>query len=176
MAATFTPLLAGELSFDKQTLTKDFVAEGCAVADFDHDGQVDVAAGWFIWKGPDFKQRVAYAVEPSHDKGPNKTPFNGATGYSDYFISYAYDFNADGWQDILVFGFPGDPALVYENPKGKAGPWPVHNIFDVADGVATVTAIEPAFPPVFLTDTGRTRIPDREAQVSFLARWARKGE
>ncbi|MFZ9992565.1 MAG: hypothetical protein ACO3J6_09190, partial [Opitutales bacterium] len=78
--------VAGPLSFDKQTLTKDFVAEGCAVADFDHDGHVDVAAGWFIWKGPDFKQRVAYAVEPSHDKGPNKTPFNGAPGYSDYFI------------------------------------------------------------------------------------------
>jgi hypothetical protein len=126
--------VAGPVSFDKQTLTKDFVAEGCAVADFDHDGHVDVAAGWYIWKGPDFKQRIAYAVEPSHEKGPNKTPFNGATGYSDYFISYAYDFNADGWQDILVFGFPGDPALVYENPKGKAGPWTVHNIFDVADG------------------------------------------
>ena len=126
--------VAGPVSFDKQTLTKDFVAEGCAVADFDHDGHVDVAAGWFIWKGPDFKQRISYAVEPSHEKGPNKTPFNGATGYSDYFISYAYDFNADGWSDILVFGFPGDPALVYENPKGKAGPWTVHNIFDVADG------------------------------------------
>ena len=125
---------AAPVSFDKQTVSKDFVAEGCAVADFDHDGHVDIAAGWYIWKGPDFKQRVAYAVEPSHDKGPNKTPFNGATGYSDYFISYAYDFNGDGWQDILVFGFPGDPALVYENPQGKPGPWPVHNIFDVADG------------------------------------------
>ncbi len=96
LAAT---LSAAPVSFDKQTLTKDFVAEGCAVADFDHDGHVDVAAGWYIWKGPDFKQRIAYAVEPSHEKGPNKTPFNGATGYSDYFISYAYDFNADGWQE-----------------------------------------------------------------------------
>ena len=75
LAATFNGCVAGELSFDKQTLTKDFVAEGCAVGDFDHDGHVDVAAGWFIWKGPDFKQRIAYAVEPSHDKGPNKTPF-----------------------------------------------------------------------------------------------------
>lgn len=131
LAATVS---AAPVSFDKQTLTKDFVAEGCAVADFDHDGHVDIAAGWNIWKGPDFKQRVAYAVEPSHDKGLNKTPYNPAAGYSDYFISYAYDFNADGWSDILVFGFPGDPALVYENPKGKAGPWTVHNIFDVADG------------------------------------------
>jgi len=114
LAATVS---AAPVSFDKQTLTKDFVAEGCAVADFDHDGHVDVAAGWFIWKGPDFKQRIAYAVEPSHDKGPNKTPFNG-----------------DGWQDILVYGLPGDPAYVFENPQGQAGDWTRHNIFDIADG------------------------------------------
>ena len=44
-------------------------------------------------------------------------------------------------------------------------------VFSLADGVATVTSVEPAFPPVFLKDTGRTRIPDREAQVAFLAKW-----
>ena len=134
LAATFHVGVAGELAFDKQTLTKDFVAEGCAVADFNHDGHVDIAAGCYLWLGPDFKQRVNYAAEAVHTSGPNKTPYNPAAGYSDYFISYAYDFNGDGWADILVYGFPGDPALVYENPKGKPGPWPVHNIFDVADG------------------------------------------
>lgn len=53
------------------------------------------------------------------------------------------------------------------------GAW--RGVFDVNAGVATVTAIEPAFPPVFLTDTGRTRIPDREAQVAFLKKWGPKG-
>jgi hypothetical protein len=47
-------------------------------------------------------------------------------------------------------------------------------VFDLANGVATVTSVEPAFPPTFLKDSGRTRIPDREAQVAFLARWTRK--
>jgi hypothetical protein len=134
LAATLGRCLAAEPAFDKRTLTKDFVAEGCAVADFDRDGHVDVAAGWQIWNGPEFKQRVAYAAEPVHASGPNKTPFDAATGYSDCFVAYAYDFNADGWPDILVFGLPGEPALAYENPRGQAGPWKAHVIFDVADG------------------------------------------
>ncbi|NCY02924.1 MAG: VCBS repeat-containing protein, partial [Planctomycetia bacterium] len=48
--------------------------------------------------------------------------------------AYAHDFNGDGWADILVFGFPGDPALLYLNPQGKEGHWEKHAIFDVADG------------------------------------------
>jgi len=48
-------------------------------------------------------------------------------------------------------------------------------VFELADGVATVTAVEPAFPPVFLKDTGRTRIPDHEAQLAFLAKWGSGG-
>ena len=31
------------------------------------------------------------------------------------------DVNGDGWADQIVIGFPGVPALWYENPKGKAG-------------------------------------------------------
>lgn len=48
-------------------------------------------------------------------------------------------------------------------------------VFDLADGVATVTSVEPAFPPTFLKDSGRTRIPDREAQVGFLRKWGCTG-
>ena len=64
------------VSFDKQTVTKDFVAEGCAVADFNHDGIPDVAAGRFIWIGPDFKQKIAYTPERNNPTGPNKTQRN----------------------------------------------------------------------------------------------------
>ena len=124
---------AAPVAFDKQTVTKDFVAEGCAVADFNQDGKPDVAAGRYIWLGPDFKNRTAYTPERDNPTGPNKTPYNPIT-YSDYFIQFAHDFNGDGWQDILVFGLPGDPAYVFVNPKGKEGDWERHNIFDVADG------------------------------------------
>ena len=135
----FAPLLlaaaaaAAPVAFDKVTVTKDFVAEGCAVADFNQDGKPDVAAGRYIWFGPDFKRRTAYTPERDNPSGPNKTPYNPLT-YSDYFIQFAYDFNGDGWQDLLVFGLPGDPAYVFVNPQGKEGDWERHNIFDVADG------------------------------------------
>lgn len=128
------PLLAGEVSFTKQTLTNDFVAEGCTVADFDHDGHLDIAAGPYIWYGPDFKRRSNYTPMPDHPSGMTKTPYNPATGYSDFFIMHSYDFNGDGWPDILVYGLPGEPAYLYLNPQGKGGDWARHNIFDIADG------------------------------------------
>ena len=132
--ASVTALAAAEVTFTKQTITKDFVAEGCAVADFNHDGQLDVAAGRFLWLGPDFKEKVAYTPERNNAGGPSKTPYNPSTGYSDYFIQFAYDFTGDGWMDLLVFGLPGEPAFVFVNPAGKGGDWARHNIFDVADG------------------------------------------
>lgn len=49
------------------------------------------------------------------------------------------------------------------------GAW--RGVFTNADGIATVTEIEPAFPPVFLKDTQRTRVPDKEAQIAFLVHW-----
>ncbi len=140
LASLFASATAAEVSFSKQTLTKDFVAEGVAVADFDHDGHMDVAAGGFIWFGPDFKRKESFTPQQVHATGPNKTPYNGAIGYSDYFISYAHDFNGDGWADILVYGFPGDPAYLFINPQGKGGDWAKHNIFDVADGESPALA------------------------------------
>jgi hypothetical protein len=125
---------AGEVSFEKQTVTKDFVAEGCAVADFNRDGFADIAAGRYLWLGPDFKQKVAYTPERENPTGPSKTPYNPSNGYSDYFIQFAYDFNGDSWPDILVYGLPGEPAYVFENPRSGGGDWTRHNVFDVADG------------------------------------------
>jgi hypothetical protein len=88
---------------------------------------MDVAAGGTIWFGPDFKKKESHTPPPAK-------PYDGAKGYSDYFLSFAHDFNGDGWADILVYGFPGAPAWLYLNPKGKGGDWAKHNIFDFADG------------------------------------------
>lgn len=49
------------------------------------------------------------------------------------------------------------------------GAW--RGVFQAQAGQVTVSAIEPAFPPVFLRDTLRTRVPDREAQLAFLVKW-----
>jgi hypothetical protein len=63
--------------------------------------------------------------------------FEGALGqnnvYSDNFFAYAYDFNRDGWDDILILGFPGEDSSWYANPQGKDGHWMRHKILDVTD-------------------------------------------
>ncbi len=117
---------AAELSFKKQILLEQFVAEGAHFADFDHDGQNDICAGPYIWKGPDFKMRFEYTP-------PAETPYDPAKGYSDYFLTYAYDFNGDTWSDILVYSWPGKETWVFENPQNKPGQWTRHSIFDVTD-------------------------------------------
>jgi hypothetical protein len=134
LPALLAPLGAAEIAFAKQVLTTEFVAEGCAYADFDHDGNLDITAGCSIWYGPDFKRRADFTPPSVNAGGPTKTPYDPATGYSDYFLAYAYDFDGDSWADILVYGLPGEPAYVFVNPKGQAGDWRKVAIFDVADG------------------------------------------
>ena len=55
-------------------------------------------------------------------------------GYSNNFLTYTHDFNADGWMDVLVFGWPGKNTTWYENPKNKEGLWPEHHIFQTSNG------------------------------------------
>ncbi len=127
LLASVSILSGAELTFQKITLTNEFVSEGAHFADFDHDGHNDVCAGRFIWKGPTFTERVSFA--PKFEK----EPYDAAKTYSDFFLTYTYDFNGDGWHDILAFSWPGKETWVYENPKGKAGDWPRHTIFDITD-------------------------------------------
>lgn len=131
--------IARDVTFKKQTLTERFVAEGCAVADFDRDGHADITAGNGIWFGPDFATRIDFTPPADNPSGPAKTPYDPARGYSDYFLAFAHDFTGDGWPDILVYGLPGEPAHVFVNPQSRdqnsdQGPWAKHAVFDVADG------------------------------------------
>lgn len=152
-AACLPSLLLAEPTFEKITVSREFWSEGADVADFDHDGQMDLCAGPFVWWGPDFKQRTAYSApkpapqqpladadyEANHAKFLQSAPaFSGKAydplKYSDYFLSYQYDFNADGWADIAVFSWPGDIAAWYENPQKRGDiAWKRHTILDQAD-------------------------------------------
>ena len=125
-------------TFARRVVSKDFVAEGCTVADFDRDGHRDVCAGRYIWFGPGFTERAAYTPERDNPDGPSRTPYRADTGYSDYFLQFAHDFTGDGWSDILVYGLPGTPASVFVNPavstRDAESRWARHDILDVADG------------------------------------------
>ena len=131
-------------TFKKVQLTDHFWAEGANYGDFNHDGKMDVASGPYWYEGPDFKKRHEFAPANATFKkkkadGTEETiaGYEGGLGtnntYSDSFITYTYDFNGDGWPDILTYGFPGKDASWYENPKGREGHWQRHFIFDGLD-------------------------------------------
>jgi len=131
-------------SFKKVKATDQFWAEGAAIGDFNHDGKMDVASGAFWYEGPDFRKRhEIYPADASFKRkkadGIEQTVpgFEGALGfnnaYSDCFLTFAYDFNGDGWTDVLVYGFPGKEVMWYENPQGRPGHWQRHVVFDELD-------------------------------------------
>jgi hypothetical protein len=140
------PLPAKDLihTFKKIKVTDEFWAEGAHYADFNRDGHVDICAGPFWYEGPDFKKRheiypaTATWKRKKSDGTDEVLPgYEGAQGtnnaYSDCFLTYTYDFNRDGWTDIMVYGFPGKEAIWYENPQGREGHWPKHAVLDVLD-------------------------------------------
>ena len=122
-AAADVSATAPLVTFERRKLDGRFFAEGAGIGDFNHDGLPDVAAGPFWFAGPSFESR--------HEFLPPK-PFD-PRGYSDNFFSWGHDFNADGWDDILVYGFPGQDASWFENPQGAEGHWKRHRVLESVD-------------------------------------------
>ncbi len=131
-------------SFKKIRATDQFWAEGAAIGDFNRDGKMDVVSGAFWYEGPGFKNRhEIYPATASFKRkktdGTEETVpgFEGALGvnnaYSDCFLTFTYDFNSDGWTDVLVYGFPGKEAVWLENPQNRPGHWQRHAVLDVLD-------------------------------------------
>lgn len=108
------------------TLSTDFTCEGASYGDFNRDGARDVVAGPFWYQGPGFSQR--HQIYPPVLFDPK--------GYSDCFFAFVRDFDADGWDDVLVVGFPGRAASWLENPGGAGVDWVRHPVFDAVDNEA----------------------------------------
>src|SRR5438552_5455491 len=130
--------------FKKVQRTDQLWGEGATIGDFNHDGKMDVASGPCWYEGPDFKKRYEYCPANTSFKRKKSDGteevipgFEGGLGtnnaYSECFLMFAYDFNGDGWTDILVYGFPGKEAAWYENPKGREEHWQRHVILDILD-------------------------------------------
>jgi putative membrane-bound dehydrogenase-like protein len=111
------------VTFKRQKLSDRFFAEGATFGDLNNDKHADLIAGPFWFEGPTFEKQHTYY--------PPK-PFD-PHGYSDNFFAYVEDFNADGWNDILIYGFPGQDASWFQNPKKNDAEWKRHVVIEKVD-------------------------------------------
>ncbi len=98
------------VEFERKVLSSEFTCEGANFGDLDRDGDMDIVAGPYWYAGPDWTTR--------HELYEPKV--FAPVGYSDNFFVWCEDFDADGWLDILVVGFPGKEAFWLRNPGSDA--------------------------------------------------------
>lgn len=100
-----------KISWKKTVLDTKFRSEGVAAFDVNKDGKIDVVNGEYWYEAPAW---TPHELQTPKDFGdPQKN-------YSRVFCCWAEDLNKDGFQDVIVIPFPGDPAYWMENPKGQA--------------------------------------------------------
>jgi hypothetical protein len=113
----------GPISWKKTVIEDKFRSEGVAIADVNKDGKNDVLIGDSWYEAPAWTK---HEIRKPGDYG------DGLRSYSACMTCWTDDVNGDGWPDQIVVGFPGNPALWYENPKGAAGFWPEHQVWHSA--------------------------------------------
>jgi hypothetical protein len=115
---------AAGLKFRVQQLHLDN-NEGCAVADYNRDGHLDISAGEFWYAGPDFR---------------TKRPLRKLEQFQEDYLTnngeHAYDVNGDGWPDILTGSFADSKIYWYQNPGAeglrRGELWRQHVLIDTA--------------------------------------------
>lgn len=126
LAVKVTPAETVSPRFRMQRISDMYYSWSSAAADFNRDGSVDVVAGPYIYFGPDYTKyrEIFYA-----------STVNPSTGFPNVNCQFAYDFNGDGWPDILV----GPPrATLFLNPKGESRRW---DRYDVITSVQSEVAL-----------------------------------
>lgn len=115
-AAHKLPAPKSPVGFKQHRLDAAFRSEGLALADFNGDGKIDIAAGNVYYAGPDWKMVPMLGEAKVFNR----------LGYSDAFLCFADDVNHDGRADLITVGFPGQETRWLENPKTAGAVWKSH--------------------------------------------------
>ncbi|MET0591809.1 MAG: VCBS repeat-containing protein, partial [Polyangiaceae bacterium] len=110
-------------SFRRIRVSSEFWCEGSAYADFDGDGDLDVAFGPRWYEGPAFT--TEHELYPTQAFDPHQ--------YADCFFLFGHDIDGDGRADILRVGFPGTDATWFRNPGSAGGAWAKYTVVDKVD-------------------------------------------
>src|SRR5580700_10416431 len=89
-----------KITWKKIVLDTKFRSEGVAVADVNKDGKIDVLNGEYWYEAPDWTP---------HEMQPFMDHKDGLRNYSRVFACWAEDVNGDGYPDLIVIAFPGEP-------------------------------------------------------------------
>lgn len=105
-------------------LDSRFRSEGAAAADLNNDGSADVIAG-DVWYGSPKPGSENYTDASKWTLHEIRKPgdFVAGKGYSNSFCNFTFDVDGDGWPDVIIVGFPGDPLHWYRNPGRDGGDW-----------------------------------------------------
>ena len=96
------------VKFSKRCLMVDR-NEGCAIADINQDGKLDIIAGTHWYPGPDFIPHPLRTI-PS----VQKEEYLATNG------DHVWDVDGDGWPDVISIDFINPEMCWYKNP-GKVG-------------------------------------------------------
>ena len=109
--------MPGTLKYTKKVIHTQFLAESCAIGDYNNDGMGDVSSGRLWYQGPDFT--VSHKFRDGHGALPrNGTPrIEINTGVSDDWADYPFDVNKDGNVDIINIAQCDVPETTDTNPK-----------------------------------------------------------
>jgi hypothetical protein len=86
----------GNLTYQMVWVQPDFLAESCAIGDYNADGIPDLSSGRRWYEGPDFT--TVHIFRGGHDALPRTgAPSELQNGISDDWADYPWDVDGDGW-------------------------------------------------------------------------------
>ena len=118
----------------KVVIDAKFRSEGVGVADINKDGKKDIIVGDYAYLAPDWKPQ---AIRKPATSVPGRATVTkdgsfDPKNYSNSFAVFMDDIDGDGYPDMIVVGWPGDPCHWYKNPGKEGGLWKEYMIQDNA--------------------------------------------